>query len=187
MPEDRDGGVLLPLLHATIVRTAASAAADLNTSCGCYLPLLPQCAQGRFGNEVTRFVFLAAVLILAAACSVSRGCQLCTAPSSSVGYDVVATNTDHAVTMHVGQKLEVVLRAGQGMNNWSHPASSDTSVLEPIVDPAATAAIGVTLTAFQAVKPGQAEITSSAGSKCSPGHACPMFVALYSLRVTVAP
>jgi hypothetical protein len=106
-------------------------------------------------------------------------------PSGGVGFDVTATEKDHFVTMHVGQKLEVVLRAGQGMNDWSHPASSDTSVLEPIVDPAATAAIGVTLAAFQAVRPGQVDVTANAGPKCSPGQACPMYIAVYALRVTV--
>lgn len=102
-----------------------------------------------------------------------------------MGYDVTATNNDHAVTLGVGQKLEVVLHAGQGMNNWSHPASSDTSVLAPIVDPAATAAIGVTLAAFQAAKPGAVDVTSNASPKCSPGQACPMYLAVYSLKVTV--
>jgi hypothetical protein len=106
-------------------------------------------------------------------------------PSGGMGFDVTATNNDHQLTMHVGQKLQLVLRAGQGMNNWSHPASSDTSVLEPIVDPAATAAIGVTLAAFQAVKAGAVDVTSNASPKCSPGQACPMYVAVYSLRVTV--
>ena len=72
-----------------------------------------------------KFVFLAAAVILAAGCSASRGCQLCTAPSSPTGFDYTVTNSDHQLTMHVGQQLEVVLRAAQGMNSWSHPASSD--------------------------------------------------------------
>jgi hypothetical protein len=71
------------------------------------------------------------------------------------------------------------------MNNWTHPQSSDQSVLQPIVDPAATAAIGVTLAAFQAVAPGQANVTSTGSPKCSPGQACPMYLALYTLQVTV--
>lgn len=137
-------------------------------------------------------VLLGAVAVLFVSCGYSPcACDgagtlpVPASPSPRLGFDVTATNTDHAVTMNVGQKLEVVLRAGQGMNNWSHPASSDTSVLEPVVDPAATAAVGVTLAAFQAVTPGQVEVTSNAGPKCSPGQACPMYVAVYSLRVTV--
>lgn len=110
-----------------------------------------------------------------------------TSPSSGLDYAVTATNADHAVTLHAGQKMEVALRAGQGMNNWSHPTSSDNSILEPIVDPAATAMIGVTLAAFRAVKPGQVDVTSSSSPKCSPGQACPMYLAVYSLKVTVTP
>lgn len=108
-------------------------------------------------------------------------------PSPRLGYDVTATNTDHAVTMKVGQKLEVVLRAAQGMNDWSHPNSSDQSVLSPIVDPAATAAIGVTLAAFKAMKPGQVDVTANASPRCPPPQVCPMYLAVYSLRVTVTP
>jgi len=132
-------------------------------------------------------VCLAAVLILAFSCGpyYMHAAPVTPSPSGGVGFDVTATEKDHAATMHVGQKLEVVLRAGQGMNDWSHPASNDTSVLEPIVDPAATAAIGVTLAAFQAVRPGQVDVTANAGPKCSPGQACPMYIAVYALRVTV--
>jgi len=134
------------------------------------------------------FLLLAALALLAAACGatgVGPGSNPSPSPSNSLGYDVTATNTDHAVTMRVGQKLEVVLRAAQGMNNWSHPVASDTSVLSPSVDPAATAAIGVTFAAFQATKPGQVDVTANASPKCSPGQACPMYLAVYSLRVTV--
>jgi hypothetical protein len=128
---------------------------------------------------------LAAIAILAGACAGSRGCQLCTAPSSPVGFDVTATDSDHTVTMRVGQKLEVVLRARNGMNDWTHPVSNDTSVLSPIVDPAATAARGVTLAAFEAKKQGEVQVTANASPQCSPGSACPMYLAVYSLKVTI--
>ena len=141
--------------------------------------------------DMRRLVVVVAVAVLAAACGATGagpGSHPTPTPrAGGLGFDYTASNNDHQATMRVGQKLEVVLRAGQGMNNWSHPTSSDTSVLEPIVDPAATAAIGVTLAAFQAVKPGDVEITSYAGPRCSPGQACPMYVAVYSLRVTVTP
>jgi hypothetical protein len=133
-------------------------------------------------------VSLAVLVMLAAACGatgVGSSPSPTPSPTGGMGFDVTATNTDHAVAMHLGQKLEVVLRAGSGMQNWSHPVSSDTSVLAPIVDPAATAAIGVTLAAFEAMKSGQVDVTSYAGAKCSPGQACPMYLAVYSLRVTV--
>ena len=73
------------------------------------------------------------------------------------------------------------------MNDWSHPVSSDPSTLEATVDPAAMAARGVTLAAFVAKNAGVAKITSNAGPKCSPNMACPAYLAVYSLTVTVTP
>ena len=133
-------------------------------------------------------VLLAAVVMLAACCGTTgAGSQPSSTPTGGMGFDVTATNTDRAIAMHVGQKLEVVLRAAPGMSNWEHPASSDASILAPAVDSAAAAAIGVTLAAFEATKPGQVDVTSNASPKCSPGQACPMYVAVYSLRVTITP
>ena len=102
-----------------------------------------------------------------------------------LGFDAVVTENDRAITIHAGQKLEVVLHAKTGMTNWSNVRSSDSSLLQPIVNPAATAVRGVTLAAFQAVAPGQATITASAGAACSPGQACPMYAILYSVTVTI--
>lgn len=125
-----------------------------------------------------------------------------TSPSPGLGFDAVVTERDNAVTIHLGQKLEVVLHARAGMTDWSNVHSSDTSVLTPIVNPAATAVHGVgsprtqgeasefvgavTLAAFQAQATGQSVITATAGALCSPGQACPMFAVLYSVTVTVA-
>jgi hypothetical protein len=71
------------------------------------------------------------------------------------------------------------------MAGWTPPRSSNESILVPVVNPAATAVRGVTLAAFQALAPGEAEISSYASPSCSPGQACPMYVAVYSVRVTV--
>ena len=87
--------------------------------------------------------------------------------------------------MRAGQKLELILRARPGMTVWGSVRSSDASVLTPIVNPAATAVRGVTLAAFQAIAPGHAEITATAGPDCPPTQPCPMFLVLYSLEVTV--
>lgn len=106
-------------------------------------------------------------------------------PSPGLGFDAVVTEHDTAITIHTGQKLEVVLHARAGMTNWSNVRSSDTAVLSPVVNPAATAARGVTLAGFEAQRPGQATITASAGAACSPGQACPQFAVLYSVTVTV--
>ncbi len=109
------------------------------------------------------------------------------AASPGLGFDAVVTEKDTAITIQSGQKLEVVLHARSGMTDWSSVRSSDTSVLSPIVNPAATAVRGVTLAAFQALAPGRADITATAGAACSPGQACPMYAMLYSVTVTVLP
>lgn len=88
--------------------------------------------------------------------------------------------------MRVGQKLEAVLHATPGMTTWSSVRSSDPTVLAPIVNPAATAVRGVTLGAYQAIAPGKAQITATAGASCSPGKPCPMFAVLLTIDVTVS-
>ena len=135
-----------------------------------------------------QFVFAALAALTLTACGatgIGTGGNPSPTPSSSTRFDVTASDGDHAVSLHVGQTLEVVLHAGNGLHNWTHPMSSDRSVLAPIVDPAATAARGVTLAAFEAKTAGQAEVTATASPVCPSGQACPMYIALYSLRVTV--
>ncbi len=131
------------------------------------------------------------VAMLAVACGAyampSGGTTPTPTPGGGTHFDVTATNDVHELSMQVGQRLEVVLRASSGLNNWTHPESSDRSILSPIVDPAATAARGVTLAAFEAMKPGQVMVSSNASPECSPGQACPMLIAVYSLKVTIKP
>ena len=103
------------------------------------------------------------------------------------GFDIAVTEQTRAVTLRVGQKLEVVLHATNGMANWTQPASSDTSILTPVVNTAATAARGVTLAGFQAMAPGQVDITSNSSPVCPTGQACPMYVQVYSVKVTITP
>ena len=107
-----------------------------------------------------------------------------TGPGS--GFDLAVNEKSTTATLKVGQKLEVVLHARLGMAPWSGVRSSDTSVLAPMVNPAATAARGITLAAFQALAPGEAQITATAGADCSPGKACPMYAMLWRIDVTVA-
>ena len=108
-------------------------------------------------------------------------------PSSGPGlhFDAVVTEKDRVVTVHVGQTLEVALHASTGMDNWTQVRSSDQAVLVPVVNPAATAMRGVTLAAFKALAPGEADITAYASPHCSPGQACPMYVQVWSVKVTV--
>ncbi|TAN31552.1 hypothetical protein EPN29_12915 [bacterium] len=130
-----------------------------------------------------------AALVLAACGGAATGSGAGPSPTPSVapgpGFDLAVTERDPSATMRVGQKIEVVLHAYSGMTDWSHVASSDTSILEPTVNPAATAVRGVTLAGFKAVAPGQAEITAGAGPRCSPAQACPMYVLQVAIKVTV--
>ncbi len=149
-------------------------------------PSYPNGAGAVSATQMKKFLFAPAIGLLLAACGAYSmpGQQPTPAPTPSA---VGVTEKDHTATVHVGQKLELALHAPDGMNNWSHPKSSDTSVLAPTVDPAATAAIGVTLAMFIGQKPGTAEVTATASPKCPPDAACPMYIALYSLKVTVTP
>lgn len=126
------------------------------------------------------------IVVLTAACgSVGLGGSPSPTPSDNpLHFDVTATEKDHAVSMHVGQKLEVVLHGGTTMR-YQQVRSSDQSVLEPTVDPAATAALGVTLAAFKADRSGQATVTAVGTPVCPTGTACPMYALLYTLSVTV--
>jgi hypothetical protein len=135
---------------------------------------------------------IAAAVLVSGCGSAGTGPGLTPTPSPSatsnpMSFDVTVTDTTRAASMRVDQKLEVVLHAGTGENNWTQPKSSDESILTPIVNPAATAARGVTLAAFQAKAPGQANITAYGSPICPSGQACPMYVMLFSVQVTVTP
>jgi len=100
------------------------------------------------------------------------------------GFDVLVTNTDQDVTVHAGQRIEVYLTQRAGLTAWNGLHSDDEAVVGPIPT-GITAARGVTIGGFKAIAPGTASITAYATAACSPGQACPMFAALYSVRVTV--
>ena len=146
--------------------------------------MLPNDPWSVFGTEMRGLLVL--VVVLTAACgTVGSGASQSPTPSDNpMHFDVTATEKDHAVAMHVGQKLEVVLHGG-GQINYQQVRSSDPSILEPAVDPAATAARGVTLAAFKAKVLGKATVTAVGAPVCPSGQACPMFAILYTLAVTI--
>ncbi len=157
--------------------------------------VLPGSGDARCVFVLKTVLFAVLAIVVLSACDIGH-CQCIGNPyvpppsptiSPGPGFDAVATEHDTAVTITVGQKLELVLHARPGMTNWANVRSSDTSVLAPIANPAATAARGVTLAGFQAEAVGTAVITASAGAACSPGQACPQFAILYSVMVTVRP
>src|SRR5260370_2628835 len=138
--------------------------------------LLPgaRCARCVFMVKTAVTGALVAVALAACAC---RPCAcdgpgtlpVQSTPSPGLGFDAMVTEKDKAITIHVGQKLEVVLHANPGMTNWGNVRSSDVSVLTPIVNPAATAVRGVTLAPFHAAARRQTVITATAGADSSPG------------------
>ena len=135
------------------------------------------------------FAAMLAALVLSACGAVGGGAAPPSggSPSSSsiVGFDVTATENTHAIAMRAGQTLAVVLHARPGMTNWTNVRSSDQSVLAPVVNPAATAARGVTLAAFKAIAPGTARIDATAGPLCSPGVVCPQYLVLLTIEITI--
>ena len=175
------------------VRARRAQAAGSDTSYGAPMSLR---AEGpvRYVFEMRIVLLVIAAAVLISGCG-SAGTASSPSPSpspspgtgSNLNFDVTVTETTKAASMRVGQKLEVVLKAGSGMNNWTQPRSSDESILAPIVNPAATAVRGATLAAFQARAPGQVDVTSYAGPVCPSGQACPMYVIVYSVKVTVTP
>jgi uncharacterized protein YceK len=135
-----------------------------------------------------RLLVITVAVLISGCGSVGTGSSPSPTPSgSNLGFDVTVTETTRAASMRVGQKLELVLHAGTAMSNWAQPRSSDEAILAPIVDPAATAVRGVTLAAFQARAPGQVDVTAYASPICPSGQACPMYVMVFSVRVTVTP
>ena len=133
------------------------------------------------------------VLLLAAAilngCGASGGsaAQPPGSPSAGpgAGFDFTVTENTRSVTLRAGQTLAVVLAAKPGLTNWIGVRSSDPSVLAPIVNPAASAARGVTLAVFKAVAPGKAQIDATAGPDCSPGQACPAYLIVLRIEIDV--
>jgi hypothetical protein len=133
-------------------------------------------------------IAVASALLISGCGSYGSGGSVATpTPSEGPGlsFDVVITEKDRSAALRVGQKLEVVLHAGANMESWQQVRSNNEGVLVPIVNPAATAVRGVTLAAFKAVAPGEADITAYASPRCPPGSACPAYVQVFSAKVTV--
>lgn len=132
-----------------------------------------------------------AVLLAAAAGMVLSACGpvvcACMAPAISPGpHDLVVSETVHAGSLKVGQRLQVQLNAYSGMTNWGQIRSSDAAILAPINTPGVLTTSGTTTFGFfTALEPGEADVTSTATPNCSPGQACPALAALYTLKVTV--
>jgi hypothetical protein len=105
--------------------------------------LLRACGPLRYVLDMRILLVAIAAAVLIFGCGsagTGSGPMATPSPSTSsnpMGFDVTVTETTQAASMRVGQKLEVVLHAGSGMNNWTQPRSSDESILAPTVNPAA--------------------------------------------------
>lgn len=129
----------------------------------------------------------AALLLTVSACStLIIGPAASPRPLGTAGVGVIArvTEQNHSVTMKTGQKLLRELHAKPGMSDWSGVRSSNTSLLGPMTIDVMVPS-GVTVAAFQAISRGQVMVTAVAGPACSPGQACPAYVVVYSLQVTI--
>jgi len=134
------------------------------------------------------FVLMLAALVFSGCGAMGGGAaQPTSSPTTNpgAGFDVTVTENTRSVTLRASQTLAVVLHARPGMTNWNGVQSSDHSVLAPIVNPGASAARAVTLAAFKAIAPGKARIDASAGPLCSPGQACPTYMMVLTIEVTV--
>lgn len=126
----------------------------------------------------------ALLLVVACACgSVAAQPPASGTPSPLSGW-VLVTERDQDVTVRAGQRIEVSLSQHSGMTMWGPIKTDDEAVLQP-VPTGITAVRGVTIAGFTALKPGTANITSTAGPLCSPNQACPMYAVLFLVRVTV--
>ena len=128
----------------------------------------------------------AVVAVMLSACGREAcNCAVYTPHYPTAGFDLVVTEKDRAVTVHAGQKIELVLHARSGMSDWGSVSIDDPAVLRG-VPTGVTAVKGVTIAGFEAVAPGTAKITATAVPVCSPGQACPQLAMLYEVDVTVS-
>ena len=89
-----------------------------------------------------------------------------------------------SIQVRVGQALDVVLKADDGMDPWQ-VANPDPAILAPTVNPAAAAAKGMTLRAFKAIAPGMAAVRATDRPTCNPGQACSRLIRAFTATVVV--
>jgi hypothetical protein len=97
------------------------------------------------------------------------------------------TNVDQGktFTVRVGAVVDLDLKADSGMQPWQ-VQNPDPAILQPIPNPAAAAAQGVTLRSFKVVGAGMAPIMATDRPQCNPGQACPQFIRAWKVTVTVS-
>ena len=126
-----------------------------------------------------------ATLVVLTACGSTGGHPPAASSPPAAGAQLTDADAGRTVSMRTGQTVEVVLHQASGFTPWSGVRSTDTSVLQPVVDTKATAVRGVTLAMFRAARSGQAQIQATATPDCSPGAACPAIARAYAVTVVV--
>jgi hypothetical protein len=109
-----------------------------------------------------------------------------TGPAGNPAAALTDTDLGRTVLVHKGDRLSVALHQVTGFSPWSRPASSDGTVLQPVVDTRAAAVRGVTLGSFQAMAPGTAQLTSISAPNCPQGAACPAVARAWTVTVQVS-
>jgi hypothetical protein len=132
------------------------------------------------------------VLLLLLAISAAAACgsvapRPAASPSSPAAAGAITEAMDgQTVHLRAGSNVDVALRQQPGLTPWSAVATSDRSILMPVVNTRGTAVRGMTLASFQAVRAGTAQLTSNAGPDCSPGVACAQFERVFRVTVVVS-
>jgi hypothetical protein len=111
-------------------------------------------------------------------------------PSSPAAHEVTNADANRTVTVQPGQVVQIALKADPGFDAWTVPSSTDPSVLVAVVDPRASAAQGMTLASFRALKKGTARLNSQATPHCdvpaNSGAACSHLAIGWSTTVQVS-
>lgn len=109
-----------------------------------------------------------------------------TGPAGNPADSLTEADSGRTLQVHKGDRLSIALREPAGFSPWSRMASSDGTVLLPVVDTRAAAVRGVTIGSFQAVAPGTAQLTSSATQDCPQGAACTALARGWTVTVQVS-
>jgi predicted secreted protein len=107
-------------------------------------------------------------------------------PAGDPAVGLTEADSGRTFQIHKGDRLSIALREPAGFSPWSRLASSDGTVLLPVVDTRAAAVRGVTIGSFQAVAPGTAQLTSSATQDCPQGAACTALAKGWTITVLVS-
>jgi hypothetical protein len=115
----------------------------------------------------TRRVWIAIVAVAAILCLGVVVALLVGSPDELGSIRLSERDQGKTFHMQVGQQVVITLHQRGAYGPWTHPASADTTVVQPASDnlfPTRRVARGV----FRAVKSGQTQVTAEAPAECEP-------------------